>query len=309
MDILSYILGKKAGGGGGEAVLINKNVDANGTYNASSDDADGYKKVVVDVPNTYAAGDEGKVVSNGALVAQGSASYTSNGTYDTTLVNEVEVNISGADEVGTLVAILQGTASGEVYCESLEKVVVVDVFTGAKSKNTTKVNFPNITEVSGSFIYQLSDIAEIKMPKLEKTGSTSFGYLNNGKPSGITALAFQSLKTIGSQAFRNGKFSAFDCLGGSDGSFGGNAFVNTATLDTFIIRANTVMPLGNINNFDGTCFASGKTGGTLYVPSALISSYQGATNWSTILGYANNQIKAIEGSIYETQYADGTPIS
>ena len=93
MDILSYILGKKAGGGGGEAVLVNKNIDANGTYNASSDSADGYKKVVVDVPNTYAAGDEGKVVSNGALVGQTSASYTSNGTYDTTLVNEVEVDV------------------------------------------------------------------------------------------------------------------------------------------------------------------------------------------------------------------------
>lgn len=93
MDILSYLLGKKAGGGGGEAVLINKSVTANGTYNASSDSADGYKKVVVDVPNSYSAADEGKVVSNGALVAQGSATYTSNGTYDTTLVDEVEVAV------------------------------------------------------------------------------------------------------------------------------------------------------------------------------------------------------------------------
>ena len=38
------------GGGGGEAVLINKSVTANGTYNASSDSADGYKKVTVNVP-------------------------------------------------------------------------------------------------------------------------------------------------------------------------------------------------------------------------------------------------------------------
>lgn len=94
MDLLSYLLGKKAGGGGGgEAVLVNKNIDANGTYNASADSADGYKKVVVDVPNSYGAGDEGKVVDNGALVSQTSASYTSNGTYDTTLVNEVEVDV------------------------------------------------------------------------------------------------------------------------------------------------------------------------------------------------------------------------
>ena len=261
------------------------------------------------VPNSYGASDEGKVVSNGELVAQGSETVTANGTYDTTLVSEVEANISGADEVGTLVAILQGTASGEVYCASLEKIVLDNVFTNTKSKNTTKVNFPNVTDIGASFIYQHSNIIEIKMPKLEKTHMTSFGYINYGSsPSVITALAFQSLKVVGPQAFRNGKYAAFDMLGGSDGSFGGASFVNTATLNTFIIRANTVTPLGSINNFDGTCFASGKTGGTLYVPQALIADYQAATNWSTILGYANNQILPIEGSIYETQYADGTPV-
>lgn len=93
MDILSYILGKKAGGGGGEAVLVNKDISANGTYNASSDNADGYKKVVVDVPNSYGAGDEGKVVSNGALVAQGSDTVTANDTYDTTLINSMTVSV------------------------------------------------------------------------------------------------------------------------------------------------------------------------------------------------------------------------
>lgn len=60
---------------------------------------------------------------------------------------------------------------------------------------------------------------------------------------------------------------------------------------------------------NSTQFASNGTGGTLYVPQALISSYQSATNWSTILGYANNSIQAIEGSQYENYYADGTPMS
>lgn len=38
--------------------------------------------------------DEGKVVSNGSLVAQSSQSITENGTYDTTLINEVVVEIA-----------------------------------------------------------------------------------------------------------------------------------------------------------------------------------------------------------------------
>lgn len=84
---------------------------------------------------------------------------------------------------------------------------------------------------------------------------------------------------------------------------------NCSKLSTLIIRSSTVTStLYNINVFTGTPFADGKAGGTLYVPQALITSYQSATNWSTILGYANNQILPIEGSIYETQYADSTPI-
>ena len=88
-------------GGGGEAVLINKSISANGTYNASSDSADGYKKVTVSVPNTYAAGDEGKVVSNGSLVAQTAhAQVTQNGTIDTTLNNSVEVAVPQGAQTG-----------------------------------------------------------------------------------------------------------------------------------------------------------------------------------------------------------------
>ena len=72
-----------------------KAVTANGTYNASSDNASGYSKVVVNVPNSYSASDEGKVVSSGALVSQTSDTVTSNATYDTTLINSLTVNVSG----------------------------------------------------------------------------------------------------------------------------------------------------------------------------------------------------------------------
>ena len=50
---------------------------------------------VTAIPNAYAAGDEGKVVSNGALVSQSSGSTTENGTVDTTLINSLAVNVSG----------------------------------------------------------------------------------------------------------------------------------------------------------------------------------------------------------------------
>jgi hypothetical protein len=105
---------------------------------------------------------------------------------------------------------------------------------------------------------------------------------------------------------------AFDFLGAttSNKNLQQQLFYGCTNFKILIIRSNSMITaLNNINVFTNTPFASGKAGGTLYVPSALISSYQSATNWSTILGYANNSIQAIEGSIYETQYADGTPIT
>lgn len=74
-----------------ELVSGTKQINANG----SDIDVTDYESVDVSVPNSYTASDEGKVVSNGALVAQGSQTITENGTYDTTLVDDVTVNVSG----------------------------------------------------------------------------------------------------------------------------------------------------------------------------------------------------------------------
>lgn len=64
-------------------------ITSNGTHNTLL-----IGSVDVDVPNSYTAEDEGKVVSGGALVAQtGPLEITNNGVFDTTLKNEVAVNV------------------------------------------------------------------------------------------------------------------------------------------------------------------------------------------------------------------------
>ena len=68
MDLLSYVNGKKAGGGGGSAPSGSIDISTNGTHDVAA-----YASAVVDVPNSYNASDEGKVVSNGALVVLASA--------------------------------------------------------------------------------------------------------------------------------------------------------------------------------------------------------------------------------------------
>ena len=83
----------------GEVVmgLISKFITRNGTYNAAADGADGYSSVVVNVPNTYSAADEGKVVENGLLAAQTAKTVTATGTYTTTYNNSVTVDIPQAN--------------------------------------------------------------------------------------------------------------------------------------------------------------------------------------------------------------------
>lgn len=72
----------------------NISITANGV---TTEDVTNYAsaQITANVPNTYAAADEGKVVSSGALVAQGSDTVTQNDTYDTTLISSLTVNVSG----------------------------------------------------------------------------------------------------------------------------------------------------------------------------------------------------------------------
>lgn len=89
--LLKQILEQGGPGGGGEITRERLDVAQNGTYTAPSGKA--YTPVVVAVPNSYAAADEGKVVKNGALAAQGSATVTENGSVDTTEISAVTVAV------------------------------------------------------------------------------------------------------------------------------------------------------------------------------------------------------------------------
>ena len=103
-----------------------------------------------------------------------------------------------------------------------------------------------------------------------------------------------------------------------------NTFNGCSGLSVLVLRYSGVVSLQGINAFANTPFASGKAGGTLYIPKVLYdhlgdgssSDYKAATNWSTILGYANNQVKSIESTHTDPDapidltlyYVDGTPL-
>ena len=79
-----------------------------------------------------------------------------------------------------------------------------------------------------------------------------------------------------------------------------NAFANCYKLQTLILRKTSVCTLAGTSAFTNTPL-SGYNGltATVYVPSSLISSYQTASNWSTLYAAGNVTFSAIEGSDYE----------
>ena len=159
-------------------------------------------------------------------------------------------------------------------------------------KRMTSIGFPELIWVADSMFRACTAIVYGIFPKAEHIHQNSL-------------LGCISLQAVDVGAKATGALTAANNL-----IHGSSAFSGCTVLNKLIIRqTNRIMALNNINAFNNTPFADGKAGGTLYVPQALIASYEAATNWSTILGYANNSIAAIEGSIYENAYADGTPIT
>lgn len=253
--LMGYGAGKAAGGGG--PTLITKTITANGTYAASSDSADGFSSVTVDVA---------------------SKDYDANDWLNKT------------------------KPTGVVTTDATGKPAPMYYRTGI-----TGIRLPNCTAIlDGSFAYNCTACKVLFAPQALVSSSCVSG-------SGIETVVIKRCDNYIASALAGAtSLKVADIVGTyTSGNWFGTQriFSGDTQMDTLIVRSTDLVPIGQLNHFDNTPFASGGAGGILYVPSALISSYQAATNWSTILGYANNQILPIEGSIYETQYADGTPIS
>ena len=103
----------------------------------------GFVSAIGAIGNAYSAGDEGKVVENGALVAQTSLDINENGTYDTTKNNEVVVNVGGAGK--TLIANWDFSQSHIDTINGLEATTYSTQTTAEGEQITTTygyINFP-----------------------------------------------------------------------------------------------------------------------------------------------------------------------
>lgn len=135
----------------------------------------------------------------------------------------------------------------------------------------TSANFPNATSISGSAFIGCRSLTSVYFPNLTGIEMNSFSNCTS-----LTLVDFPKVVSISRSAFNN-----------------------CSSLSTLILRKDSMVDLIRINAFDNTPFSDEVTVATLYVPQALISSYENNSYWSQILAHEGTTIQAIEGSPYE----------
>ena len=179
----------------------------------------------------------------------------------------------------------------------------------------TGVSFPNVTFLGSSVFQDCTALVSANLPLANSSGNYTASLFQGC--THLSAIALPSWTvSFYSQCFDT--CSALTAFDSPCASFtGANNFKNCANLKTLVLRKSSICSLGNTSAFSGTPFASGGVGGDIYIPKALYdhlgdnssSDYKKATNWAIINGYGTITWHAIEGSYYETHYADGTAIS
>lgn len=250
---------------GGGVEVESLSVTANSTYTAPEGKA--YSPVTVNVPNSYAAGDEGKVVSNGALVAQTSNSVTENGTVDTTLINSLTVNVpqggGGGDEI--IARTISGTYTNGtitqigIYafygCSSLEAASFSAVTTISSNafvncSRLTTVSFPSAVSVGQGAFMNCSRLTEANFPAATTLSSSAFNSC-----AMLTKANFPLATTIGSYAFykcgslTEANFSSATAIGSS-------AFMSCYSLATISFPLVKTIELGAFINCTSLAEAS-----------------------------------------------------
>ena len=263
------------------------NIASNGTM---TEDVTDYAsaEINVNVPNSYSASDEGKVVSNGALVAQTSDTVTANDTYDTTLINSLTVNVSGGG------ISIDDIAGGEPTGAITITASTIEQYAFMNKKGLTSVSAPNCTSIKNYAFSGCSGVTSMSFPEVNTLGTYVFS-----ECSGITTIALPKLTSgTGTRGFAScTKLAVLDL--GTCNSIDGQCFYSSGALRTLVLRKTS--SITSLSNWNATVMGgiyNNPTASTVYVPQALISSYQSASNWSAAYS-AGVTFAKIEGSIYE----------
>ena len=124
---------------------IGNAITAKGGTVSQDDGLEDFAADIGTITNQYTAGDEGKVVSNGALVAQTAypTTITENGTYNTTENNSVTVNVAAS---GNIAYKLSGANANDIYiieCDDYIYIFGASIYTAGSAVYQFQYTIPN----------------------------------------------------------------------------------------------------------------------------------------------------------------------
>lgn len=189
-----------------------------------------------------------------------------------------------------------------IYLSNSITEIAENSFYGIPIEN---ISGKNVEIIHSNAFYTCNKLESCNFPNVQVIEDNAF------RNTQVKYIIAPKLYSIGSDAFySNAYLKSLDIGNKSIASFIGKTWAfeqNSACITIF--RYNFVLQAAN-NWFYQNCFLKSATvPGTLYVWQDLIEEYQNHKVWGPLLASNNNQILPIEGSIYETQYGDGTPIN
>ena len=171
----------------------------------------------------------------------------------------------------------------------------------------TSVSMPLVETLPTNCFMNTYALANADMPNLINVGEKAFfscsltDIPNSGGIKTMEKSAFQSndfteailpsIVTMADMSLCRTKIVVCD-LGENLSAIPINLFYECKSLTTLILRSGALVTLSNIN-----AFYNCGTNINVYVPSALVSEYESATNWSAVTGATLNFV-ALEGSVY-----------
>lgn len=198
--------------------------------------------------------------------------------------------------IAELSAILDRKASGANLDAFLDRTIAtvssdieeIGLYAFCYCTQLTKIDFPNAKKINSYCFQYCYALASTNLPKVQSIGG--YGFMSC---TSLESIDMPNVLSISNYAFRKcDKLAKIDLY--NTYNIGTFAFYECTNLDTLILRkTDKPCTLSAANALQYTKIADGT--GFIYVPSALLSQYKSATNWTT---YAN-QFRAIEGSEYE----------
>lgn len=222
------------------------------------------------------------------IIPSGSLPITGNGTYDVGQYKSVNVNVESGGVDDTEAQDLADIIMNDIENFESHRITKLGKYALAYKTNLKAISLPNLVTSAERAFANCDSLTSLSIPNMRGSTQTYMAAYCSAmtscdvkNASGVSTYSFYGCSNLTKIEFNRVT------------SINANAFANCSKLATLILRSETMATLSNTNAFTSTKIAG--SGGYIYVPSALIDEYKGATNWST---YAS-KFKSIEGSAYE----------